>query len=91
MHKTMGTKEGGRHVEMSPSEEKTVRDEWARNEARQVVENARHAIMERIPSAQEIAMLQLKAQYGITQAERNNAEAELRAALAAQKELDAFE
>lgn len=91
MHKVLANKNGGQHLELTPDEEKAVLKEWAQNNALQVAETTKHLIRERIPSTDRLAMLHVKAQYGSDAQERQQAQEALRAALAAQKELDAFE
>ena len=40
LRKAIGTKDGGRYVELSPEEERKVRKEWAENDKMEVLEIA---------------------------------------------------
>lgn len=91
MHKVIATKDGGKQVAMSSQEEVEIKAEWTRNQAKMNRDRQRDIIKERIPDPSVLAILQVKAQLGSDETERAEAQATLRAVLADQKELEAFD
>lgn len=90
MQRCVATKDGGRYVDLTPEEEQAVLQEQQQAHIDLEREAQRKAIEERIPKAQDLAMLTAKAEFAPAEVDRLEARRLLQEALQAQRELEAL-